>query len=267
LKIARDEIVELMPVKGDAASHGLRRTASFKMAMATLFSLVIAMGLGFGIYPLLREKMNPGAKALLPETAVTPVVTSVSPVRAPVEKVPGPSLSLERAGEKAGSYILQLGSFNTLETTRRAIDIYAAKKIEAYWAALPGEDDTVWYRVYTGRFTSRQTAQVYQQKHALKGAVIRYAPWTVAVGGAGSMDQIAVLRELLKVYQLDGYKVPGEGDQWHLLSGAFLSRKGAEAMASQIHQRTGLSTRIADLAGQRSADNVHQTFYEENSPS
>ena len=271
LKVARHEIVELMPVKGDAASHGLRRTTSFRMALATLFSLVIAMGLGFGIFPLLRGKMNPGDKALLPETTATPVVTVDSPIRAPIvalaEEVPVPTLSLERAGEKAGSYILQLGSFNTLETTRRAIDIYAAKKIDAYWAALPGEDDTVWYRVYAGRFASGQTAQAYQKKHALKGAVIRYAPWTVAVGGAGSTDQIAVLRELLKVYQLDGYKVPGEGEQWHLLSGAFLSRKGAEAMASQIRQRTGLSTRIADLAGQRSAENAHQTFYEENSPS
>ena len=271
LKIARDEIVELMPVKGAAASDGLRRTAYFGIAMAAVFSLVIAMGLGFGIYPLLRGGIDRGGNALFPETAATPVaamaLTIEAPAAASVDNVPAPFLSLKGAGEKAGAYILQLGSFKTLETTRRAIDIYAAKKIEAYWAALPGEDDSVWYRVYAGRFASRQTAQAYEQRHALKGAVIRHAPWTVAVGGAGSPEQIAVLRELLTVYRLNGYQVPGEGDQWHLLSGAFLSRKGAEVMASQIHQRTGLSTRIADLNGRRSAGNDHRAVFEENSSS
>jgi type II secretory pathway predicted ATPase ExeA len=270
-KIARDEIVELMPLKEDAASKGRRCATPFRMALATGFSLVIAVGLGFGIDSHLRGKMDWIDKALLPETAATPVVTGASSIEMfALTSASDPlrsSLSFDRAGERAGTYILQLGSYKTLETTLRAIDIYAARKIEAYWAVLPSGDDTVWYRVYAGRFASRQTAQAYQQINALKGAIIQYAPWTVAVGGAGSTEQIVVLRELLKVYQLDGYKVPGEGDQWHLLSGAFLSRKGAEAMASQIRQRTGLSTRIADLNGHRSAENDHQTVSEEKSSS
>ena len=92
------------------------------------------------------------------------------------------------------------------------------------------------------------------QKERMKEILLRLKdmPPTVAVGGAGSTEQIAVLQELLKVYRLDGQPVPGEGDQWHLLSGAFLSREGAETMAGQIQQRTGLATRIAALNGQRS---------------
>jgi type II secretory pathway predicted ATPase ExeA len=271
LKIASDEIVELRSRKGDAVTKSRRRVGAFGMVLAAGFSLVIALGVGFGIGPLSRAKMGPGDKALVPKTEVVPVATTAGakamPIPASVDDAPRPMLSLEQAGDKAGRYILQLGSFNTLETTLRAIDIYAAKKIEAYWAALPGEGKKVWYRVYAGRFASRQTAQAYQQVNALEGAVIRYAPWTVAVGGAGSTEQILVLRELLKVYQLDGYQVPGEGDQWHLLSGAFMSRKGAEMMASQIRQRTGMSTRIADLNRHWSAENGQQTASKENSSS
>jgi hypothetical protein len=122
----------------------------------------------------------------------------------------------------------------------------------------------VWYRVFAGRFASRQRAQDYQKVHALSDAVVRYAPWTVAVGGAGSTEQIAVLRELLKVYRLDGYEVPGEGGQCHLFSGAFLSRDGAEAMADRIRQQTGLSTRIADLEGPGTLEGHRQATIEEN---
>jgi len=170
----------------------------------------------------------------------------------PVGKAGPPLLTFEGAGRHVGAYILQLGSYTTLETTLRAVDIYAGKAVDACWAALPNDDDTVWYRVYAGRFADRKAAQAYQQTHTLEGAVIHHAPWTVAVGGAGSMEQIGALHTLLKVYRLDGQAVPGEGDQWHLLSGAFLSRGGAETMAGRIHQRTGLATRIADLNGQRS---------------
>mgnify|MGYP002063598275 FL=1 len=188
-----------------------------------------------------------------------PAAPAPQPPAMPAGNARPPLLPFEGAGRHVGAYILQLGSYTTLETTLRAIDIYAGKAVDACWAALPNDDDTVWYRVYAGRFADRKAAQAYQQAHALEGAVIRYAPWTVAVGGAGSTEQIAVLQELLKVYRLDGQPVPGEGDQWHLLSGAFLSREGAETMAGQIHQRTGLVTRIAALNGQRSTAEARPT--------
>jgi type II secretory pathway predicted ATPase ExeA len=256
LTIAKEEIVELMPVKGEPTPTALRRAAAFGKPLVVICSLIVALGLAGSDFWSLNGLLDRGGDASPPKpaarSAADPVSPAAQPPAMPVGNAFPPLLSLEGAGRHVGTYILQLGSYTTLETTLRAIDIYAGKAVDACWTALPNDDDTLWYRVYAGRFADRKAAQAYQQIHALEGAVIRYAPWTVAVGGAGSTEQIAALHELLKVYRLDGQAVPGEGDQWHLLSGAFLSRKGAETMASQIHQRTGLATRITDLTGQRS---------------
>jgi general secretion pathway protein A len=253
LKAARDEIVDLTRVDGEQkplGGQGRRRAA---LTIAAAVGLILAMALGFGAYPLLKRTTDQGSATLhapmaARPSASLPVASQALPAVATEDPIPVfPAFA--QAGDTTGAYILQLGSYKTLKTTQRAIDIYARKEIPAYWVDLPGEDGTVWYRVYTGRFASKQAARDYRQVHGLNRAIIRHAPWTVAVGGAGSSEQIAVLRELLKVYRLDGYRVPGEGGQWHLLSGAFLSRQGAEAMADQIHRQTGLSTRIADLNG------------------
>jgi type II secretory pathway predicted ATPase ExeA len=267
LRIAKEEIVELMAMKPASQPSASGRAPLFRKPFAMFCSVMMVMGLAGGGYLLQNGKPGLGDDTFLPKTAALSVTVPSLPTAElssrPGTREPAPSLLLEEAGHRAGSYILQLGSYNTLETTLRAIDIYAGKAVDAYWAALPNDDDTVWYRVYAGRFTDRKAAQAYQQSHALEGAVIRHAPWAVAVGGAGSTEQIAVLHELLKVYRLDGQAVPGEGDQWHLLAGAFLSRKGAETMARQIHQRTGLATRITDLNGQRSTAKAPHTVSKE----
>jgi hypothetical protein len=267
LTIAKEEIVDLMPVKSAATPTATGRAAAFGKPLAVICSLIVALGLAAGGYLSLKGLPEGGGVASPSKPAALAVAGPVSPApqppAMPVGKARPPSLTFEGAGRHVGAYILQLGSYTTLETTLRAIDIYAGKAVDAYWTALPNDDDTVWYRVYAGRFADRKAAQAYQRTHALEGAVVRYAPWTVAVGGAGSTEQIAVLRELLKVYRLDGQAVPGEDDQWHLLSGAFLSRKGAETMAGQIHQRTGLATRITDLNRPRSTAEARPTISKE----
>jgi len=42
-----------------------------------------------------------------------------------------------------------------------------------------------------------------------------------------------------------------------------LSRQGAETMAGQIHQRTGLATRITDLGGRQSTAEACPTISKE----
>jgi general secretion pathway protein A len=266
LTIAKEEIVDLMPVKSVATPTAPGRAAAFGKPLVVVCSLVVALGLAAGGFWSMKGLPDGGGDASPSKPAARsvagPAAPAPQPPVMPVGNVRPPLLTFEGAGRHVGAYILQLGSYTTLETTLRAVDIYAGKAVDACWAALPNDDDTVWYRVYAGRFADRKAAQAYQQAHALEGAVIRYAPWTVAVGGAGSTEQIAVLQELLKVYRLDGQPVPGEGDQWHLLSGAFLSREGAETMAGQIQQRTGLATRIAALNGQRSTADARPTIPE-----
>jgi type II secretory pathway predicted ATPase ExeA len=251
LKAARHEMIELGAIPGRGKAKIPHIWTGLLKAAVSLACLAAVIFYGAEAYVMLNRAEAPEAHA-----------TVSTPPDAPVAKVDTP-MAFPQAVDQAGGYILQLGSYKSLETTLRAVDIYAQKQIDAYWAYLPGDDAIIWYRVFAGRFASHQQAQDYQKTHALSKAVVKFAPWTVAVGELGSKVQIGALRDLLKVHRLDGYEVPCKDGRWYLLSGAFLSRDGAEALSDQIRQYTGLTTRIANLGGRRPLEALHQPTNED----
>jgi cell division septation protein DedD len=195
---------------------------------------------GFSAYPLISRMDR-----------TTP---QLEPVQTPVQSA-GPSTALPAKAEQsplsptvipraAGAYILQLGSYNTLATTLRAIDIYARKGVEAHWNALDLGEKGVWYRVFTGRYPTIEAARRYQAMEDLPDAQVVYAAWAVTFRPDGSTSE---LKEFLQTNRIDSYTAPDKDGRQCLFSGAFVSRESAVAMAEQIHQQTGLGVDVMDL--------------------
>jgi hypothetical protein len=159
------------------------------------------------------------------------------------ETPPGPA-GMMASNPAAGSYILQLGSYNTLETTLRAVDIYAQKGIDAYWNAVELAGKGTLYRVFTGRYATLDEARSFQQEHLLTHARAMRAPWTILLGPE---NRAAQFKPFLVTNQFDSYTATAPDGQVQLYSGAYLTLARAETMVKQIGQLTGIGVRVVDL--------------------
>lgn len=149
---------------------------------------------------------------------------------------------------RPGAYILQLGSFKSKDSVRRARAQYARNGIETHWNVIDLGAKGVWYRVYTQRFDEKKAAEHYRIEKRLSEGQILWAPWTVVIEGDGSATQkMARLKAQLATVNPGNCAIVDHGDDKMLYLGAFISREGAETIARQIHQHTGMQTNARNI--------------------
>jgi type II secretory pathway predicted ATPase ExeA/cell division septation protein DedD len=237
LKAADSELIEMQGMGRDNGSAHIRRKLRPLTLLAAGATLLTALGMGFCAHAYLEQRDHrPG----------NPTAGTV-PVSIPAGQVMAEPASISPSIPETRAYILQLGSYNTLATTLRALDIYAQKGMEVHWNGVRLGEKGLWYRVFAGRFASIEAARQYQNRMGLANVQILFAPWAVVIGPAGPADRIAALQNRLQSLGVDSYVAPGQGNLLHLCAGAFISQGRAEVMADQIHRQTGVATRAADF--------------------
>ncbi len=203
--------------------------------IGVVMGFALAMATGFAAYPYLYGKAD------APPSVEAPAVTRQrQPNPVTVDK-PQASSPIPPSTLQSGAYILQLGSYKSLATTLRAIDIYSQKDIKAHWNAIDMGKKGVWFRVFTGRYPTITSARNYQKARGLSQARVLLAAWSVLLG---PVEPSAVLKTHLETDRLDSYTAPGEDGRQHLVSGAFVSRERAEAMAGRISRLTGIQVSV-----------------------
>jgi type II secretory pathway predicted ATPase ExeA/cell division septation protein DedD len=238
---------ELIELRGHRSCHLTMALLRLKTALAAGMALLIAMIIGFGTHAYLHNGLDPQDALGLP-VAIWSSAAEPEPnqMDMPDKVTSGPALAFSSTNE-IRAYILQLGSFNTLATTLRAVDIYSRKGIEAHWSGAGLGGKGLWYRVFVGRYPSIGAAREYQDRADLAEAQILYAPWAVVFGPAGTADGILPIQRRLQSLGMDSYTMPGQGGLLQLCSGAFVSQDRAEAMARQIHDQTGMAARVTSF--------------------
>lgn len=246
LKAAAGELIEQQGIKTLADLWRRPHARRAWKRVGTAVALVCAMIFGFMANGYMGYRPGPVADRILAAPAADePLEPDPQPIAAdvpPSAEKPSPLLSLE-----SRAYILQLGSFNTLATTLRAVDIFTRKGITAHWNEVQMGEKGLWYRVFAGRFASMDAARHYQNTHALNEAQILFAPWTVLIDRAGPADRIADTRKQIQSRGVDVYTETGGGNQFHLCTGAFIIQSRAQELAQKIHRQTGVAVRVANL--------------------
>jgi type II secretory pathway predicted ATPase ExeA/cell division septation protein DedD len=243
LKAAAGELIELQRPHGLAGfigRHNLQRSLKMFGTAAALFA---AMAVGFCANAFWGRGPSPITAKDLPavHTAESSEKSTLQTAGARLtSQNPDGLLSMQ-----SRAYILQLGSFNTLATTLRAADIYSRKGIAAHWNEVQLGAKGLWYRVFAGRFESIEAARRYQDAHGLKDAQILFAPWSVLIDRAGEAERISSVRKRIQARGVDAYAASGDGHQFHLFAGAFITQERAQALARRIHEHTGVETRVA----------------------
>jgi general secretion pathway protein A len=243
LKAAAAELIELRGIKG------LARRSNPQWAwkiFGTAAALLSAMAFGF-IVRTYWARGSPSAAGF--DLQAAPIaepserdLQQKASVEAPLPDKPNLPLTIE-----SRAYILQIGSFNTLDTTLRAVDIYSRKGITTHWNKVRLGNKGLWYRVFAGRFDSIDSARRYQNTHGLKDAQILFAPWTVLIESAASADEIDSVRKRVQSQGVDAYTEAGSGHRIHLCTGAFITQARAQELAQKVQTVTGAATQVRNF--------------------
>lgn len=132
------------------------------------------------------------------------------------------------------SFILQFGSYQTIERTVTALSRYKKRGIETHWSRVDLGEKGIWYRLFTGPFETKEKAIKYKNNHRLNKSIVVFTPWTVLVAESAVQQNIDKIRSELRDNQIDNYAIKNTDGSYRLLSGAFVTKEGAEKLAQEI---------------------------------
>jgi type II secretory pathway predicted ATPase ExeA len=136
--------------------------------------------------------------------------------------------------ESPCSFILQLASFKTLRATLRAVSIYKGKNIDVHWNALDLGEQNLWYRLYTGRFHTKEAAEEFKSGKGLSEGIIIYAPWTIQVAVSNNKTELISKCSELKSMGFDCVLTGDENSRYKITNGAFKTSESAMKMAGEL---------------------------------
>ena len=131
-------------------------------------------------------------------------------------------------------FIVQLGSYKTIDRTMAAFFKYKSKGIDTHWNRVDLGEKGIWYRLFIGHFETKELAITYKNDHGLAKSIIVFTPWTVLMARSVSKQNFDEIRSVLSDNQLDYDAVKNKDGSYRLLTGAYVTKEGAEKLAREI---------------------------------
>jgi cell division septation protein DedD len=180
--------------------------------------------------PAMPKKAEPPAAASMPKSSpvsTEAAVTETAPVPEKIVSYP---------------YSLYLGSFQNLERAKKAVSLYGAKGVSAYWVKVLLSKGT-WYRVYAGYFEDSEKAQQLRREKGLKEATIEETPYANLIGAFTSSDEVEDRISYLRNLGYSPYAVKDPGGKFRLYVGAFYPEYRAKRQYKELNA-SGVQSRV-----------------------
>lgn len=193
-------------------------------------------------YSISIEKKMPEQKPTSNAIELTTVTTEQKdekvqiPALPPVtQNTPKDTSDSKRSSVPVPIFALHIGSFKTLDNTINAVAIFKNMGIESHWHKVFLGEKGTWYRLFTGRFEDKVSAEKFIKDHGLLDSIIVSASWTILVHQSPSPDDFESIRSTLQGKEYDFYIIKTEEAVYKLLTGMFDSKKEAEGVAKKIN--------------------------------
>ena len=131
-------------------------------------------------------------------------------------------------------FIVQLGSYKTIDRTMVAFFKYKARGIDTHWNRVDLGEKGIWYRLFIGNFETKESAIKYKNDHGLAESIIVFTPWTVLVARSVSKQNYDEICSVLRDNQFDYDTIKNTDGSYRLLTGSFVTEEGAEKLAQEI---------------------------------
>jgi Mrp family chromosome partitioning ATPase/uncharacterized protein involved in exopolysaccharide biosynthesis/cell division septation protein DedD len=153
------------------------------------------------------------------------------------ETTPEPSSSDTGQGfnyqEGRYPYSVYLGSFDSTDQARSALEKYSKAGITSFWVKVDLGEKGIWYRVYSGEFADKESAGAFINDKAIKDGEIKKAAYAVYIGGFSDPKTLEEKSNILKEKGYSPYIITDENGD-NLLTGAFVTKAGAEELNTEL---------------------------------
>jgi cell division septation protein DedD len=131
-------------------------------------------------------------------------------------------------------YSVYLGSFNTTEQVRSAIDYYQKTGIPSFWVKVNLGEKGIWYRVYSGEFADKEGAEAFINEKAIKDGEIKKTAYAVYVGSFTDRERLEKEMAILSEKGYSPYVISDENYD-NLFAGAFVTKTGADELSTELN--------------------------------
>jgi general secretion pathway protein A len=142
-------------------------------------------------------------------------------------------------------YTLQLGSYVTLAQVARAVSFYNGKGIDANWQLTDFGPDRTGFRLYAGRFETKEAALAFKKDKGMDEAVILFVPWTVQLDPNGSDNDMFHLRGHLLEQRFDVEMIRSADGSYRIYSGVFATEQGALKVVEEL-EHVGIAAKAVE---------------------
>ena len=158
---------------------------------------------------------------------------SVNPINYISDELP----SLGSTHPKTYPYALYLGSFRTLERAKRAVRIYTKKGLSPYWTLVDLNEKGLWYRIFTGYFSTKKEAEQFKERLHLEEASVKKTIYANLVGSSEFSSELEEIIPALKDLGYYPYLLEDDNGRVRLLVGVFYSKKAAENKCLELRSK------------------------------
>jgi len=215
------------------------------MALSALFLLILA-----GVFTGSKFYFNTGTAEYFNNQGAAPVFTltrgqSISgqtkqktensqDANADPQKARAPEARQADVTSDTNPFILQLASFKNKSDVLRAVPQYEDKNIPVQWNPVDIGDETLWYRLFAGRFPSVDAAEEFRREKEISEGIVIKAPWTILIAASDNKNDLSAQYSRLVE---SGYDCILDGDDnsgYKLATGAFITSEGASRIAEEL---------------------------------
>ncbi len=141
-------------------------------------------------------------------------------------------------------YSIYLGSFKTIQRAQKAVDIYSRKGLFSYPVKVDLKEKGIWYRIYSGSYPDKETADNHLAEIKVKDAEIKNTVYACYIGSFRSNAKLRENMELLKEKNFFPYVAADDSNNsYALFAGAFLTENGAAELSEEL-ENAGVLNRV-----------------------
>ncbi len=159
--------------------------------------------------------------------------------------VPDKVIPSEEVKSLSYPYSIYLGSYDSIESVKKATMDYGEKGLTPYWIKIDLGQKGVWFRLYADYFQTREEADGLIKTKQLPDAETKKTNYVNLIGIYSSLEEAYRQKEVIENLGYSPYVISDNKSAFRLYVGAFYQKDQAEELNSELLQK-GIKGRVVE---------------------